>query len=66
MTLMAPLESLAAIILLALLKAMLDRVSKRAAAWVLPDYQPLTFRLAWLILRAATRLAPRQVFHYTA
>jgi hypothetical protein len=38
--------------------AILKRLSERIAGWILPEDQALSFRLAWILVRLAERLAP--------
>jgi len=48
----------------AVIKATADRLSQRAAAWLFPDAQALSFRLAWLLVRIAGGIAPSKVYSY--
>jgi hypothetical protein len=43
-------------------KAVVDRASARIAAWLIPDHQPTTFRLAWLVVKLAGTIAPARRF----
>jgi hypothetical protein len=45
----------------ALLRALTRRLADRAAAWLVPDQQPVSFRVAWMVVRIARWLAPRRI-----
>jgi len=55
---MSLLELVVALLGATVLKALADRVTNRIAEWILPDGQPVTFRIAWLLARVAESLAP--------
>jgi hypothetical protein len=46
-------------VLLAVMRAVLARLGDRAATWLLPDNQPITFRFASMIVTIADVIAPR-------
>jgi hypothetical protein len=54
-------------LLVALARELGQRIVERAAAWILPDTQAITFRVAWLIASAARAIAPsgRKVYSRT-
>ena len=47
-----------------ILHAIVRRAADRIAAWVLPENQPCSFRIAWLIAKASERLAPRHEYRF--
>ncbi|HEX7244768.1 MAG TPA: hypothetical protein VF245_04280 [Solirubrobacterales bacterium] len=59
-----PLAVVALWLLAGLLKAIRDALAERAAGWLLPAGQPLTFRLAQLMAILARALAPRKTIRF--
>ena len=51
-------------VLFGLLKAIRDLLTQRAAAWLLPPYQPVTFRVAQVVALAARAIAPKRVTEF--
>jgi hypothetical protein len=49
---------------IALAKAIVERLTTRAATWLFPASQAVSFRLAWLLVRIASLIAPRRTYRF--
>ena len=60
----AALATLGALLLIPIWLAVVKRIADRTAAWLLPEGQPWSFRVAWALVHLARLLAPSRQFRW--